>query len=143
MVFIGLIIPWLKDSMISWNYRNDGIAVNDKDCQVVRNITTSLMIWGDNNYRSILLNLLLIFSLPFPGLLTYWKELKNAKLAFSEFCTNNKTYVVHDLILCTLKFTNAYHDICCKTSGSSCNLYLSLKALTECTSEYPLVLQHI
>jgi integrator complex subunit 7 len=56
---------------------------------------------------------------------------ENAKLAFSEFCTNMKSYVVHDLILCTLKFTNAYYDMCCETSGSSCNLYHSLKDLTN------------
>jgi hypothetical protein len=61
MVYTGLIIPWLKDSVISWNYYD--IAISDKDGQVVMNITTSLIIRGDNNYRSILLNLLLIFNL--------------------------------------------------------------------------------
>jgi hypothetical protein len=159
MVYTGLIIPWLKDSVISWNYY--GIAISDKDGQVVMNITTSLIIRGDNNYRSILLNLLLIFNLQSAWLLTYLESLRelkkasgigtdtgNAMLALSEFCTNKKLYValsefctdkkpyvVHDLLLCTLKFTNAYYDMCSETSGSSCNLYHSLKALTECVQQ--------
>jgi integrator complex subunit 7 len=58
-----------------------------------------------------------------------------AKLASTDFCSKKKLSVEHDLILCTLKFANACHDMCCKTSGSSCNLHHSIKCLTECVQQ--------
>lgn len=58
-----------------------------------------------------------------------------AKLASTEFCSKKEPSVLHDLILCTLKFANACHDMCCKTSGSSCNLHHSIKGLTECVQQ--------
>ncbi|KAM3346839.1 hypothetical protein ACQJBY_021053 [Aegilops geniculata] len=58
-----------------------------------------------------------------------------AKLASTEICSKNNSFVVHDLIICTLKFANACHDMCHKTSGSSCNLHHSIKGLTECVQQ--------
>lgn len=58
-----------------------------------------------------------------------------AKLASTEFSSKTKASKVHYLILCSLKFANACHDMCCKTSGSSCNLHHSVKALIECVRE--------
>ncbi|VAH56974.1 unnamed protein product [Triticum turgidum subsp. durum] len=58
-----------------------------------------------------------------------------AKLASTEFCSKNNSSVVHDLIICTLKFANACHDMCHKTSGSSCSLHHSIKGLTECVQQ--------
>ncbi|XP_044974776.1 uncharacterized protein LOC123442720 isoform X2 [Hordeum vulgare subsp. vulgare] len=58
-----------------------------------------------------------------------------AKLASTEFCSKNNSSVVHDLIICTLKFANACHDMCHKTSGSSGNLHHNVKGLTECVQQ--------
>uniref|UniRef100_A0A453DZW2 Integrator complex subunit 7 n=1 Tax=Aegilops tauschii subsp. strangulata TaxID=200361 RepID=A0A453DZW2_AEGTS len=58
-----------------------------------------------------------------------------AKLASTEFCNKKKSSVVHDLILCTLKFANACHDMCHKTFASSCDLHHSVKGLTECVQQ--------
>ncbi|CAM0905563.1 unnamed protein product [Alopecurus aequalis] len=62
-------------------------------------------------------------------------DTEKAKLASAEFCGKKKTFAVHDLILCTLKFANACYDICCKTSGSSCILHHNDKGLTECVQQ--------
>ncbi|XP_037411431.1 uncharacterized protein LOC119274814 [Triticum dicoccoides] len=58
-----------------------------------------------------------------------------AKLASTEFCSKKKSSLVHVLILCTLKFANACHDMCHKTSASSCDLHHSVKGLTECVQQ--------
>ncbi|KAF7034995.1 hypothetical protein CFC21_045938 [Triticum aestivum] len=58
-----------------------------------------------------------------------------ANLASTESCSKKQSSVVHDLILCTLKFANVCHDMCHKTSASSCNLHHSVKSLTECVQQ--------
>ena len=45
-------------------------------------------------------------------------KLSLRRQASTGFCGKRKISVVHDLILCTLKFANVCHDICCKTVGS-------------------------
>uniref|UniRef100_A0ACD5UR66 Uncharacterized protein n=1 Tax=Avena sativa TaxID=4498 RepID=A0ACD5UR66_AVESA len=62
-------------------------------------------------------------------------DTEKAKLVSTEFCSKKESSVMHGLILCTLKFANACHDMCCKTSGSSCNLHHSIKGLTECVQQ--------
>ena len=42
---------------------------------------------------------------------------------------------MHDLILCTLKFTNVCPDICCKTLGSCGIVQYSVKGLIKCVQQ--------
>uniref|UniRef100_J3MDU3 Integrator complex subunit 7 n=1 Tax=Oryza brachyantha TaxID=4533 RepID=J3MDU3_ORYBR len=53
----------------------------------------------------------------------------------SKFSGNKEVSIVHNIILLTLNFANACHNMLCKRSGINCNLYDSIKELIECVQQ--------
>uniref|UniRef100_A0A0A9EB61 Integrator complex subunit 7-like C-terminal domain-containing protein n=1 Tax=Arundo donax TaxID=35708 RepID=A0A0A9EB61_ARUDO len=62
-------------------------------------------------------------------------DICKAKLESTEFNDKENESIVHDLILCTIRFANACHGILCKTSDARCNLHDCIKGLIECVHQ--------